>query len=187
MRERVLKYIRDFGSIKEIWKDIDEFKGLYQISNYGRVKSLPKKIKMRNQYTEKEMVLKPQKNRNGYYCVNLVDGKKTNKLCTIHRLVANAFIPNNENKPQVNHIDGDKSNNRVSNLEWCTAKENNEHAIKTGLKQDSYRRKPIIQYDKKGNFIKKWKCGRDTNIQHVYEVCNGKRKTAGGYIWKYAE
>lgn len=100
--------------MNEIWKDIDGYEGLYQVSNLGRVKS-----------SKHDIILKTYSNR-GYHQVQLSKNNiKSNK--TIHRLVAQAFIPNPDNKPQVNHIDEDKTNNKVSNLEWVTAKENSNH------------------------------------------------------------
>lgn len=104
----------------EIWKDIDEFKGMYQVSNLGRVKSL------NYRRTGKESILKYSTNNDGYKTVCLhKDGKQTTRL--IHKLVAISFIPNIQNKPQINHIDGNKDNNCVDNLEWCTFKENIIH------------------------------------------------------------
>lgn len=115
--------------MKEIWKDIEGYEGLYQISNFGRVKSLPKKNG--NSYQE-ERILKP-KNNQGYMQVNLYKNKKC-KSIVIHRMVAKAFIKNEYNKREVNHIDGNKANNRVDNLEWCTPSENQKHAYRIGLK-----------------------------------------------------
>lgn len=107
---------------EEVWKDIKNYEGLYQISTYGRVKSFPRKGALR-----KEKVLKPYKDgKNYYFVVGLhKDGKKQYKL--IHRLVADAFIPNPNNLPIVNHKDENKENNNVDNLEWCTYKYNSNY------------------------------------------------------------
>ena len=106
----------------EIWKDIQEYEGLYQISNYGRVKSLRD-----NKGNYREKIIKSRPSKNGYIIINLSKNGKA-KTFKIHRLVSIHFIPNPENKPQVNHKDGNKLNNSVSNLEWVTASENSLHA-----------------------------------------------------------
>lgn len=113
---------------REIWKDIAGYEGLYQVSEYGNVKSLYYQGKKR------EKILKPTEDDKGYLFVNLWKNRKS-KSMKIHRLVAQVFISNFENKPQVNHIDGCKTNNCISNLEWCTKSENEKHAYKTGLKK----------------------------------------------------
>ena len=183
---------------KEIWKDIKGFEKRYQISNYGRVKSLSKFVNNNPKnssigYYTKEKILKVFDNKNGYKLVKLY---KNNKKYTkkVHRLVAEAFIPNLENKSQVNHIDGDKSNNCLDNLEWNTCKENINHAFNNNLinikkGQENSHSKKINQYDLEGNYIKTWNSITEAqnflHIKNISEVCRGRRKTTGGYIWKY--
>ena len=168
----------------EEWKDIIGLEGRYQISNFGNVKSL--------NYNEKryERVLKPQRMKTGYLCVNI-----GGKLRTIHRLVAIAFIENPKNCPCVNHKDGNKKNNNVNNLEWCSYGQNIKHAYKTGLKvaTSNHLKRKILQYDKNMNFIKEGECTKDVQrslgIYHsnISVCCEGRQKTAGGYIWRYAD
>lgn len=162
----------------EEWTDIKGYEGLYQISNCGRVKSLP-----RNGTINAERILKSAINRGGYNTVILV---KQGKYRThfVHRLVAQAFIPNPDELPQINHKDENKLNNKVENLEWCTSKYNvnygtrNERAskpvqcIETGVIYKS-----AIEAEKKTG-----SCSR-----HIAHVCKGKRKTTNGYHWKYVE
>ena len=111
----------------EEWKNIKGYEGLYQVSNFGRVKSL------NYHRTGKEVLMKPgrfvMKSGNAYYGVKLYKDSKMN-VKLVHRLVAEAFIPNPENKPEVNHIDGNPSNNRVDNLEWVTRSENIKHSYR---------------------------------------------------------
>lgn len=120
--------------IEEKWKDIEGYEGLYQVSNLGNIKSLERKVLCKNGEfkTIHEKNRKPFKDKDEYLGLTL---SKNGKLQTIkvHREVAKAFIPNNNNKEQVNHIDGNKNNNIISNLEWCTNQENRNHAIKNGL------------------------------------------------------
>lgn len=180
--------------MKETFKPIEEFNGAYLVSNLGRVKSL--------NYggTKSAQFLKPIKHHGGYLVVHLSkDGKVYNRM--IHSLVAKAFIPNTDCKRIVNHIDGDKHNNVVSNLEWVTYKENSLHAQRLGLRdphknnipkgKDNFHSKPILQYSKEGTFIKEWGCISDA-ARHV--GCNpcmitnnaaGRTKSAHGYVWRY--
>lgn len=118
---------------KEIWKDIESYEGLYQVSNLGKVKSLERYVNWRNtKKLCKSFILKPYDNSFGYLIVKLCkEGKMRNYR--VNRLVAKAFIPNPNNRPEVNHLDGCKYNNCVENLEWCFPKENVAHAYKNNL------------------------------------------------------
>lgn len=178
--------------MKEVWKDIEGYEGKYQISNLGRVKALDFKR------TKKERIMKPHINTSGYLAINLYKNAKF-KTYRIHRLIAQAFISNPENKPCINHIDGNKLNNSIDNLEWCTHRENTIHAIKTGLSSsptvkygtDNPKSKKVKQYDLQGKFLKTWDCisdaGKSLNATHISDVCNGKRKSCKGYMWEYEE
>ena len=128
----------------EVWKDVAGYEGVYQVSNLGRVRSVDRLVQYSDgrKYTYKGKMIKlaENKNRGGYLYVRLSHNQRK-VLKSLHRLVAETFIENSGNKPEVNHIDGDKGNNKVSNLEWVTSKENSEHAVKNGLipsGQDSY-------------------------------------------------
>jgi hypothetical protein len=166
----------------EEWKNIEMYgiKFPYQISNHGRVRNI------------KLQILK-QSLRDGYKSVNLTYNKTESKFIKIHRLVAFAFVPNNDpiNNNIVNHIDGNKLNNHHSNFEWTTIKANCQHAIDTGLTKITKRR--VIQLDKDDIEIEifesldmaKQKTGIDDG--GIAKVCKGSRKTAGGFKWKYAD
>ena len=171
--------------MKEIFKDIKGFEGLYQISNFGNVKSLKRNI-----------ILKPSSNGKGYLHIILYKNCKS-KVGRIHRLVAQAFIPNPENKPQINHIDGNKSNNNVNNLEWVTNSENQKHAFALGLQtniaNNNPRTRKINQYDLQGNLIKTWNSCYDIvkelniNRSCIWRCCTGQCKCSHGYKWGYAD
>lgn len=119
--------------MEEIWKDIKGFEGEYEVSNTGKIKSKKRK---------NERILIPDVDRYGYLRVCLFYSKGGYIRKKVHRLVAEAFLPNVNELPQVNHKDGDKKNNNVDNLEWCTAKENLRHALETGLRKKTYKSTP---------------------------------------------
>ena len=133
----VIKLIKN--NIMEIWKNIENYEG-YQISNFGNVKSLSKKIKCKNGFrTTKEKILKLKKSKQGYLSIQL---KNKGNFFSVHRLVALAFIDNPENKLQVNHINGIKHDNRIDNLEWCNQSENQIHAYVNKLQIPSLHNRP---------------------------------------------
>ena len=178
--------------MREIWKDIEGYEGLYQVSNLGRIKSMPKMCGFRY---NNERILKNNTDSYGYLYVALCKNKNI-KIKLVHRLVAEAFIENKYKKPQVNHKDGIKVNNKVSNLEWCSDKENKQHGILIGLYRPQKGKrivKKINQYDIKGNLIKSFKCAREINnmygysVSHIHKCCKGIYNTSYGYIWRYNE
>lgn len=178
--------------MKEIWKDITGYEGLYQVSNYGKVKSLKRTINLKNcKYSKKENILKTYTNR-GYIQIGLCkNGKRVTKK--VHRIVAETFTANPYNNPCVNHIDGNKENNCVKNLEWCNYKENSIHYVKN-FSKDRYSKiksKKVYQYDINNTFIREWKSvkeiHKELNISKssIYMCCLNKINSAGGFIWKY--
>lgn len=174
----------------ESWKNIDGYDGLYKISNLGRVKSSPNKSNHNG-----EMILK-QSDVMGYRCVCLYKNSVA-KMFKVHRLVATAFLENTENKPQVNHIDGNKLNNNANNLEWVTASENTKHAHEKGLAKalkgkDNNRIVLVVQINKETNREIKTYYGireaeRETGVYHsnISRCCKGIVKSAGGFKWEY--
>lgn len=174
--------------MKEVWKKIPGYEGIYDVSNLGRVKSL-----------RCNKIMSLSKSSTGYLHIQLYKDKKY-KTHTIHSLVANAFIPNIYNKPEINHIDGNKENNNVSNLEWSTKSENQIHAIKLGLRRPSpmigikgaknRQSKKVIQYSLDGNFIHVWDSISDAARHYlcspscITSCIKGRHKTCAGYMWK---
>lgn len=170
--------------MKEIWCDVFGYEGLYQVSNLGNVKSLSSKV-----------ILKGHISTSGYRDVQLYKNKKS-RVFKVHRLVALHFIPNPGFKQQVNHIDGNKLNNNVSNLEWSTAKENTEHAIVNGFRKahpkEVHKHNPrkILQYDSEGKYLKTWDSIREItdfygfSANTINSCVIGNNHSSHGYIWK---
>lgn len=179
----------------EIWKDIKGYEGLYQVSNYGRVKSL------NFNRGKVEKILK-QFDVHGYFQVKLYKNKNK-KNHTVHRLVAEAFIPNTDNLSQVNHKDEDKHNNfcgtpendfNDGNLEWCDCKYNQNYGSRTNRSVYGHL-KPVLQFTKYGEFVREFpsaiQAERDSKNEYcssnICNCCRGRQKTHQGYIWKYKE
>ena len=173
--------------MNEIWKDIKGYEGLYQISNLGQVKSLARPINNFNQCCGKDKILKGGIKR-GYRQVILLKDKKR-KYASVHRLVAEAFLPNPRNLPIINHKDENKLNNKVDNLEWCTVKYNTNYGNCVAKRAES-KKKAVYAIDKKGN-ITYYKSITDAakalnvNPFHIYGCCDKNNLTAYGYKWKH--
>ena len=176
----------------EIWKDVKGYEGLYQVSNLGNVRSLNYRRYggVRN--------LTPKCNNYGRLWVDLWKNGR-NKMFLIHRLVASAFIPNPNNYPQINHIDENPQNNVAENLEWCTAKYNVQTYNKNHPEKRHAPRGPnknctaIKQLTLAGETVKLWSNSREVMREQgwsdwsISQCCKGKRKTAYGFIWQYAD
>lgn len=161
----------------EIFKDIEGYKGLYQVSNLGNVKSLGNG----NSNNSKEKILKPTKDKKGYLTVDLYkDGKR--KIYKVHRLVAKVFIENPNNLPQVNHKDEDKTNNAVENLEFCDAKYN----INYGTRNEKIS-KQLMCLETGKIYTSTREVQKQLGFSHsnISRCCNGKLKQAYGYTWCY--
>lgn len=177
---------------EEIWRDIKGYEGIYQVSSMGRVRGF---------YFGKEKMLKPRKDRDGYLLINLHrDGKQY--TFRVHRLVAEAFIPNPENKPCIDHINTIKDDNRIENLRWVSIAENNQNPLsrknlskgKTGKHRgkEHHNSIPVIQYSKSNKIIGFWEnCQEAARYFGLYSgsnigsCCRGLLKSSNGFKWRY--
>ena len=174
--------------MKEEWRDVKGYEGLYQVSNLGMVKSLGNG-KSNN---SKRKIMKPHYNQKGYLLIDLSNNGR--KSFQIHRLVAEAFIPNPNNLPQVNHKNEIKDDNSVENLEWCDNKYNSNYGTRLEriFKKTTNGKcsKPVLQIDKGTNeviaeFPSVSEAERQLGISDVSNCCTGKQKTCGGYKWQF--
>lgn len=175
--------------MQEEWRYVKGYEGMYLVSNFGNVKSLDRPISCKGRKDKLRIISgkmkKPTLNDKGYLKVTLFKNGH-GKTREIQRIVAETFIPNPMNKPQVNHIDGNKTNNCVDNLEWATSHENMWHSanvLKNALKA-------VDQYDLKGNYIATYESAIDAARKNHIKPCSisnviyGRRNKAGGYVWK---
>lgn len=205
--------------MKEVWKDIKGYEGLYQVSNLGRVKSLDRKVKNRNSYSIRKgriiklklKVRKAKYNREDVYVV--LSSESLQKKFSVARLVSIAFLPNPENLPQVNHKDENTKNNFVyvsddgtvdpdkSNLEWCSCGYNINYGTRNNRVSVSMKGNnnnhgymcPVLQFTLNGEYVKEYPTTVDAsketgvNAGNIWQAINGygRRKTAGGFVWKY--
>ena len=190
------------GKLKEEWRPVVGYEGIYEVSDWGNVRSVDRLIEYKLPHAKSNTkrllegkLLKKVKNCDGYHVVTLHNQEHEQKEGKVHRLVAEAFIPNPENKSQVGHLkvlpDGteDKTANEAWNLAWMTAEEN----INYGLRNERVAKKlskTVYQYTLDGVLVKIWSSMLEAekngfNQRHIWECCNGKRKTHKGYKWSY--
>jgi hypothetical protein len=195
--------------MEEIWKDVVGFENLYEVSNLGNVRSLDRYVsgKLNSKRFQKGKNMTIQKTPKGYYSIILHKNGMAYQML-VHRLVAIAFIENKSNKDQVNHLDLNKSNNNMNNLEWCTNLENMRHSYANGghsgftekqiaavrknqLKAAEKRSRKVCQFDKEMNFIKSYRNSIEASkktgscASKISACCAGHRKTCNDFIWKY--
>ena|SRR5699024_1779494 len=192
-----------YNTEKEVWKDVVGYEGYYQVSNFGRVKRVGRSITGKNGVTRywKGRILTQTTNPDGYPMCILSKNGKTN-LFGVHRLVAIAFIANPDELPVTNHIDEDKKNNHIDNLEWCTVAYNNTHGnrIKDMKKSKGFierhkrSRKTVEKLTLNGELVERFSSLKDAyksspeySKSGISHCCTGRLKTYKGYIWKYAD
>ena len=197
-KERIL-------AMEEIWKDVVGFEGLYEVSNYGRIRSLPHETVIRRKnaapYVLKKrgVIVTPQARRHGYLAVWLYgnggNNGRSGKQYSVHRIVAEAFIPNPNQYEEVNHINEDKTDNRVCNLAWCSHRENSLHGTRGNrignANRNGKKSKPRAQYTLDGELVQIFPSFQEANRQgygagNIYKCIHGQYSQAYGYKWQYA-
>ena len=171
---------------KEEWKDIKGYEGKYQVSNLGRVRSIPRSGK---HCTRKEAKIMFLSDRKGYKAITLYKSGKR-KTISVHKLVAEAFVPNTKSKPVINHVNGDRADNRAENLEWVTQSENVQHSFDV-LKNYNTDNKSVVCIETGEIFKSMTEASIQTgaNRTRIGKCCANKPHchTAGGYHWRYKE
>lgn len=188
---------------REIWKPVKGYEGQYEVSNLGGVRSVDRIVPVLNGRLRhiKGKPITPHKSNTGYYLCDLYkENRRKNVL--LHRMVAEAFIPNENNLPCVNHIDNNRENCISDNLEWCTQSYNMKYSYDTTDRKskmnwksgrENKNSKPVLMYSRDGIFIKRFDCICDAERElgilnnSIVACLKNRYKTAGGYIWKYAE
>ena len=178
----------------EIWKDIEGYEGMYQVSSMGRVRSLNRYVRRRNgnMMLVKERIIKPFVNRGYIYVTLSKDGKQPN--LKVHRLVASAFLKNTFNYPDVNHKDENTANNHVENLEWCSKKYNRSYGTLNARMRATHRAngRKITRYNLDGSVSKVYECTIDAERdgfgrRAIYRCAEGKYRTYKGFVWRFAD
>ena len=176
----------------EIWKPIKDYEDCYEISNWGRVRSKDRYIRVcgGGERLIRGQIIKPMICTNGYYEICISRNKKR-KVILLHRLVAIHFIENPNNYPEVNHKDEDITNNHVDNLEWCTSKYNANYGTRNQRCLEKIIKKPVRQLSLDGELIEIFSAIKDAmrktgvDESQIIRVCKGKNLTAGGFKWEY--
>ena len=189
------EFIKSVSLEGEIWKDVVGYEGLYRVSNLGRVSSYNRKIVMDSDYFQykwericKAKIMKQSKDKGGYLIVSLYDNEGKCKNVKVHRLVASAFIPNDENLPQIDHIDCNRMNNKISNLKWCTCKENHANP-NTQIKRSDR----VLQINNDNEIVCEFASPKDASkklgISHkgILSCCRKTSDTYNGFKWVYSK